>query len=538
MTEPNKEDVEASTSATKEVAVEAGGGTGSHRGEGGHHGGEGGEDGALLERLSLRHTRSLSKRNILPLIPSVPSVRAPSHPSVTGEELHAAAKSVLRTNVDGVAGTMTAGNEEELLQIVQSFVLLQSHDGSAPPETIEAALASGFNGTKTDLDRYLELYGRNELPKPDVPSYLMLWLSAFNDIMMILLVIAMIILYAVGDIVAATAILVILLIATNIGAYTEYTSNIAAAQLGDLPGKSIVKLPNHPDASQQGFVEISNVELLPGMILNLRTGDLVPADAIILQALPNVDCSCMEALLTGESEPVSKRPYHHDVADADPHAHTKREGQTRLFMGTEFRGEALVLVVETGARTQMGQIFQSMADENIEQSPLQKMVDKLILVLALLSIAASILNAAICVPTGNGIEEGEEDPQWLVCTLNSVALTVAAVPENLPVALVIALAAIIRNLATRGVIVKSLPAGEELSRLNYVFSDKTGTLTQNIMTARAVVTLQGHVSLSPDFVGPEESTVLPVESALVHQVRILTAKAQNDSIRTGLIGSR
>jgi P-type Ca2+ transporter type 2C len=164
------------------------------------------------------------------------------------------------------------------------------------------------------------------------------------------------------------------------------------------------------------------------------------------------------------------------------------------------------------------------------------MIDRLIVVLAVISIIASLTNAAVCIPTGRGIEPDSEDPQALLCVLNSVALTVAAVPENLPVALVIALAAIIKNLAARDVVVKSLPAGEELSRLNYVFSDKTGTLTKNEMTARAVITVEGHVGLSDDFVPPQNSTACAeATSPLLDQIRVLAAKAQ-DEIRSNPTG--
>ena len=380
--------------------------------------------------------------------------------------------------------------------------------------------------TTGDVDKYLESYGANELPKPELDSYFTLWIRAFYDIMMILLVVAMIVLYAVGDAIAATAILIIVLIATNIGAYTEYSSNKAAAELGDLPGTSLIRAPKSPDAmSQQGWLEINNTKLLPGMILLLRTGDIVPSDAIILTQ--ETDCSCAEAMLTGESEPVHKYMFHHGVPDDDPHVQEKRQSMTRLFMGTEFSGECIALVVETGQRTQMGQIFLSMAQADPEQSPLQKMIDTLIYVLALLSIAVSVVNAAVCIPTGRGIEPNNEDPEALLCVLNSIALTVAAVPENLPVALVIALAAIIKNLARKGVIVKSLPAGEELSRLNYVFADKTGTLTKNEMTARAVVTLNGYCGIQSNFVGPQH-THSHARIVLTDQIRILAATAQDD----------
>eukprot|EP00977_Amphora_coffeiformis_P014059 scaffold3846_cov108-Amphora_coffeaeformis.AAC.7 len=436
-----------------------------------------------------------------------------------GRRLPQSQASIRRFNV--AVENHSPANEIEQLGILNAFPL-----GKDVPD-MATALDKGLTQDWKVIEEELETYGRNELPKPETDSYFMLWIGAFNDIMMILLMIAMIVLYAVGDPIAATAILAIVLIATNIGAYTEYSSNKEAAKLGDLPGVSLVRKKNDPKAIH-GWVQVENTQLLPGMIVQLKTGDIVPADAIIVQQ--KGECHCTEAMLTGESEPVHKYPFHHGIPEDEEHATTKRQSMTRLYMGTEFSGECAALVVETGARTEMGRIFESMAEEDPDLSPLQKMIDRLVVVLAMLSIAASVLNAAICIPTGRGVEPDEEDPQALVCTLNSVALTVAAVPENLPVALVIALAAIIKNLASRGVIVKSLPAGEELSRLNYVFSDKTGTLTKNEMTARAVVTLEGHVGLSEDFVSPKESKAIPTEAstALTDQIRLLAARAQDD----------
>ena len=442
----------------------------------------------------------------------------PSHkPSTVQEET--STNLLRRSDTSNVS--LAPGNEEEQWRVVRSFQLCSE---DAPD--LEAVVDLGIDWERwtKDVPSYLKEYGPNELPKPELPSYLSLWIGSFYDIMMILLVIAMIVLYAVGDAIAATAILVILMIATNIGAYTEYTSNKAAADLGDLPGMSLMRCHNAPD-SIQGWLKVPNSKLLPGMLIQLQTGDVVPADAIIITQ--KGDCFCTEAMLTGESEPVHKYPYHHGIADDDQHVAKKREEMTRLYMGTEFSGECVALVVETGERTQMGEIFRTMVDEDPELSPLQVMIDRLIVVLAMLSIGASAVNAAICIPTGRGIEPDPDDPQALLCVLNSVALTVAAVPENLPVALVIALAAIIKNLANKGVIVKSLPAGEELSRLNYVFSDKTGTLTKNEMTARAVVTNEGYVGLFSDFVGPQESTTCD-RTALVDQICILAAKAQDD----------
>jgi len=438
------------------------------------------------------------------------------------------ANNVIRRG-DDYPTTFTPANVTEQWQIVQSFQLcpeVGSSDGPALESVIDQGLDSNQWKLATTLKHALEEYGPNELPKPELESYFSLWIHSFYDIMMVLLVIAMIVLYAVADVVAATAILIILLIATNIGAYTEYTSNRAAAELGDLPGTSLVRSKNAPDAIQ-GWMSLGNTKLLPGMMIQLRTGDIVPADAIIIQQ--EGDCHCTEAMLTGESEPVHKYPFWHDIDEAGEHADLEKEAQTRLFMGTEFAGDCVALIVETGQRTQMGQIFQSMADEEAELSPLQKMIDRLIYVLAILSIIFSAINAAVCIPTGRGVEPNNEDPQALTCVLNSVALTVAAVPENLPVALVIALAAIIKNLAVKGVIVKSLPAGEELSRLNYVFSDKTGTLTKNEMTARAVVTLEGHIGLHDDFVGPQDSKAVTEKVVpLADQICALAAKAQDD----------
>lgn len=429
--------------------------------------------------------------------------------------------------------SLTPANEGEQWKLTRSYQLIPA---DAPD--LEAVIEEGLDWKKfygeKKTQKMLEAYGHNELPKPELESYFALWIGSFYDIMMILLVIAMVVLYAVGDPIAATAILVILLIATNIGAYTEYTSNKAAAELGDTPGSTFVRSSNAPDAIQ-GWVTVSNQELLPGMIIQLKSGDLVPADCIILSS-PKGDCACTEAMLTGESEPVHKHPFHNITDEDDEHAASKKEGMTRLYMGTEFSGECAALIVETGERTQMGEIFRTMVDEDADKSPLQIMIDRLIVVLAVLSIVASLLNAAVCIPTGRGIEPDTNDPQELLCVLNSVALTVAAVPENLPVALVIALAAVIKGLAAKDVVVKSLPAGEELSRLNYVFSDKTGTLTKNEMTARAVITVEGHVGLAKEFVPPQASTeCAETSSPLLEQIRVLAARAQ-DEVRSNPTG--
>jgi P-type Ca2+ transporter type 2C len=483
----------------------------------------------MVKDGSLRSVNSLQKQ--LTITHRLPSKR--SLEDVPIEPPSDEAIALLRRGRNPKDISFSAANAAEQWRIVRSFQLVPDH---APD--LEAVMDQGldwkeFFATKK-VDKMIEAYGKNELPKPELESYFLLWLGAFNDIMMILLVIAMIVLYSVGDAVAATAILVIVMIATNVGAYTEYTSNRAAAALGDTPGTTLVRSLNSPDAVQ-GWVRLDNLGLLPGMIIQLKSGDLVPADCIILDA-PKGDCSCTEAMLTGESEPVHKYAFHNIDDEDDEHADTKREGMTRLFMGTEFSGECVALIVETGERTQMGEIFRTMVDEDPERSPLQKMIDRLILTLAVISIIASLLNAAVCIPTGRGIEDDPEDPQALLCVLNSIALTVAAVPENLPVALVIALATIIKNLAAKDVVVKSLPAGEELSRLNYVFSDKTGTLTMNVMTARAVLTVEGHVGLAEDFVPPQNSTACAnTSSALLDQIRILAAKAQ-DEIRSNPTG--
>ncbi|KAG7364747.1 cation transport ATPase [Nitzschia inconspicua] len=518
-------------------------------------------DGQHHKPFSLRNIQQQSQRSQF----SVQSQQ--SYPPDTSDGVATTSTYLRRGNLENLPPVFAPSNAAEQWRIVKSFELI-----SFACRRLDDALKCGLDYEKwkpdTTLKECLEQYGPNELPKPKMESYLTLWIHSFYDIMMILLVIAMIILFAVGDVVAASAILIILLIATNIGAYTEYTSNKAAADLGDLPGVSLVRSANHPD-NNQGWIHVVNTKLLPGMIIQLKTGDIVPADSIILSQ--NEECHCNEAMLTGESEPVHKVEYYVDGDDQqdtkkpdtimekkaengdedeekalDENSHRKeqdilhhREAMTRLYMGTEFSGDCVALVVETGERTQMGRIFQAMADQEQEMSPLQKMIDKLVLILALVSIAASVLNAAVCIPTGRGVQPDSEDPQALVCVLNSVALTVAAVPENLPVALVIALAAIIKNLAKKDVIVKSLPAGEELSRLNYVFSDKTGTLTKNEMTARAVVTSEGFVGLQDQFVGPQDCTPLSAESVLSSQlptyVRLLAAKAQ-DELRSNPTG--
>lgn len=380
-------------------------------------------------------------------------------------------------------------------------------------EVLDRLLTMGFEGDAKDMRDLLTEHGPNELPKPELESYFSLWFGQFKDPMMLVLLIAMGVSYGVGDPIAATAIAFILIVATNIGAYTDWSSNKEASKLGNAPN-NVVCLINgtiHED--------VQEVDLFPGMVLYFSEGDhVVPADCRVLK-VNSTTLTSNESMLTGESLPIKKTAQATVKNFNDPQkAQEEREKQVILNKGATISGSCFALVVRTGINTKMGDIMKRIADAEPEPSPLQEMIESLIKTLALLSIVSSVINFTVCAPTGNGTEPDSDDPQVLECLLGSVALTVAAVPENLPVALIIALASIIKKLAKKGVIVKNLVAGENLGKVTMILTDKTGTLTQNSMRVVACILeekdFDAYYPLQDNFIGPDGETEMKTNDAL------------------------
>ncbi|MCF4136264.1 cation-translocating P-type ATPase [Streptomyces sp. Tue 6430] len=214
--------------------------------------------------------------------------------------------------------------------------------------------------------------------------------------------------------------------------------------------------------------------LVPGDVVLLETGDRVPADGRLTVAR---SVEVAEAALTGESQPVSK-----DVAAVDDGGAPVplAERTSALFMNTALTcGRAETIVTATGMRTELGATAEALRTGTEPAGPLRSQLDSLGRRLAVLS-GAAVLAYAVVALLGGGTPSD--------IALRSVALAVAAIPEGLPAVLALTLALGVYRMAHRGAVVKRLASVESLGSATVVCSDKTGTLTLDEMTARALWT--------------------------------------------------
>jgi P-type Ca2+ transporter type 2C len=221
-------------------------------------------------------------------------------------------------------------------------------------------------------------------------------------------------------------------------------------------------------------------ELVPGDLLHLEAGDVLPADARLLEA-PNLRVN--EAALTGESVPVDQHPAAlagGQLVLADQH--------NMVFKGTAVSyGRGRAIVTATGMRTALGQIAELLATRRPPPTPLQRRLATLGRVLALAVVAISAVVFAV------GVAAGEPASRML---LAAVSLAVAAIPESLPAVVTLSLALGAHRMARQQAIIRKLPAVETLGSVTVIATDKTGTLTQGRMQAERVWTAAGEVQVS------------------------------------------
>lgn len=381
------------------------------------------------------------------------------------------------------------------------------------PETL-ARLDTRLDGlSEAEARRRLEPHGFNEIQETRRVSAVALFLSQFANVLIVILLLAIGLSAYLGHELEAMVIAVIVLFAVILGFVQEYRAERAMEALRQMaaPCAAVIR-----DGIEK---EIPARELVPGDLIRLRTGDRVPADIRLVDA---VNLKSDESALTGESVPVEK---HTDAAV--PSGADIGERSTTVFAGTLVTyGRGSGVVTETGMNTEFGRIVGLMQKAVPHRTPLQRNLDKAGRVLAVAAVAI------VAVIVAQGVLRGES---WIQMLVFGIALAVAVVPEALPAVVTISLAIGARKMVKRHALIRRLPAVETLGCTSVICSDKTGTLTKDEMTVRKLWTAERLLTITGTGYEPFGRLICngePVSPVPVEQVLLEAAVLASDASLT------
>ncbi len=314
-----------------------------------------------------------------------------------------------------------------------------------------------------EAQRRLAQFGPNELAEKKKISPWVIFFEQFKNFLIIILLVAVALSAVMGEVADAIVIFAIVLFAAGLSFMQEYRAERAMEALKRMAAPTASVLRDRME------IEISATELVPGDIILLRTGDKIPADARLIDA---VNLKTDEASLTGESIPVEK------TGKALAGEASIGDRKNMVFTGTAaVYGRGIAVVTATGMATEFGKIATMLQEVEKERTPLQVNLDQLGKWIAIGALALCFILAGIGVLRGHGILE---------MLIWGVSLAVAAVPEALPAVVTISLALGVQRMVQRHALIRKLPAVETLGSTTYICSDKTGTLTQDQMTIRRI----------------------------------------------------
>jgi len=332
----------------------------------------------------------------------------------------------------------------------------------------EAALAAletgpqGLNAAQVEERR--ARFGPNVLPRPKRAGLTGIYFRQFKNPLVYLLLAAALVSLVVGEWTDAAFIFVVLQFNAVIGAYQAWRAETSAESLAVLVRKFAVVLRDGVPR------RVGAAELVPGDVVRLVSGALVPADLRLLGAQ---ELSVDESLLTGESIPAAKEVDAVFAAEAP-----LGDRRNMLYAGTTvLSGRVTGAVAETGARTEIGRIAEVLARGEGAPPPLVVRLERFSRVVGVATLVLIALLGAVQLAQGIPLA---------TVFMVAVALAVAAIPEGLPIAITVVLAIATNRMARRDVIVRALPAVEGLGACTLIASDKTGTLTCNELTVKRV----------------------------------------------------
>ena len=354
------------------------------------------------------------------------------------------------------------------------FLIKEAPYALPPSKVVELLKTDPERGlTSEEAERRLAQFGYNELKEEKRRTILKMIIEQFTDPFVIILLVAILIAaFVERSVVDATTIAIIVILNAIIGFIQEYRAEKAIEALKQMAAPKARVL-------RDGQIQhIDSKLVVPGDILILEEGDKIAADARLLEA---INLTTNEAILTGESTPVSKK------VDTLPEDTPVADRKNMVFMATYVnRGRGKAVVVGTGMNTEFGKIAEMVQEIEEEETPLKR---KMAVFAKKLGIIVIVLSAVIFVlevieeirHLGNIINAAVE------ALMISVALAVSVVPEGLPAVLTVTLALGARNVARRNAIIRKLSSAEALGSTTVICSDKTGTITKGEMTVRKII---------------------------------------------------
>jgi len=340
--------------------------------------------------------------------------------------------------------------------------------------------------SQTEADRRLTEAGLNELKAAERVSPWALLATQFRNVMIVILLIAAAASAMLGHGLEAAAIAVIVLFAVLLGFFQEFRAERAIDALRRMAAPNATVRRNGVESQRPAR------ELVPGDVVVLHAGDRVPADLRLIEV---VNLQVDEAALTGESLPVVKI-----TANLKDSELAVGDRANLAFAGTSVSyGRGSGIVVATGMNTEFGHIASLLETVDTRTTPLQENLDR---VGHLLARAAFAVVAIIVIL---GLWRGQPFVEMLIF---GIALAVAVVPEALPAVVTISLAIGVQRMVKRNALMRRLAAVETLGSVSVICSDKTGTLTRDEMTVRAIVAADGEWEVTGAGYAPEGKFLL------------------------------
>ena len=382
----------------------------------------------------------------------------------------------------------------------------QSAWHAQPAADVLAALETGSDGlSPEEAKARLGRYGPNRLAAARRQSEILRFLSHFNNLLIYVLIAAAVLAASIGHFADAAVVMAVVLVNATIGYVQEGRAEKALEAIKGMidPHASVIRGGRR--------AVITAEEIVPGDLVLLAPGDRVPADLRLIRAR---NLRIDEAALTGESVPADK-----SIAPVPGEA-PLGDRISMAFSGTFVAsGTGTGVAVATGTHSQLGRISTMVGTVETLTTPLIRQMGDLArtLTLLILLISAAVFVFAVYV----------RDYHWPEAFMVMVGLAVAAIPEGLPAVMTITLAIGVQRMAARNAIIRRLPAVETLGSVSVICSDKTGTLTRNEMTVRAVLTADGRFEVSGSGYRPEGTVELDgrVIDPAEHPILLETARA-------------